>query len=172
LCHDEAVKYSKGDILVAKGKQFPDGAIVVDGYDSRGLLRAHTLQGEATMRLTALSASVFRLVGQGELVGPLFRRGRFALADAKEVFSGWTDGRKWNGWEMPRFERVEAERLVRSLADGRWRFDASHDAFVTLSHAGKEECWKAGTILVSDGSAVRAYGIGAGAWMWREVEGG
>ena len=88
------MKFSKGDILVAKGKEFADGAIVVDGYDRSGLLRAHTLQGEATMRLTALSASVFRLVSQGELVGPLFQRARFALADAKEVFSGWTDGRK------------------------------------------------------------------------------
>ena len=166
------MKYNKGDILVAKGKEFPDGAIVVDGYDSKGLLRAHTLEGEATMRLTALSAGVFRLVSQGELVGPLFRRGRFALADAKEVFSGWTDGRKWNGWEMPRFERVEAERLVRSLGGGRWRFDAPRHAFVTLSQAGREECWAAGTIVVSDGSAVRAYGIGAGAWMWREVKGG
>src|ERR1019366_1190222 len=112
-----------GTASTATGKQFPDGAIVVDGYDSKGLLQAHTFQGEATMRLTALSASVFRLVGQGELVGALFRRGRFALAAAKEVFSGWTDGRKWNGWEMPRFERVEAERLVRSLGDGRWSFD-------------------------------------------------
>ena len=166
------MKYNKGDILVAKGKEFPDGAIVVDGYDSKGLLRAHMLESEARMRLTALSAGVFRLVGQGELVGPLFRRRRFALADSKEVFSGWTDGRKWNGWEMPQFEKVEADRLVRSLGERRWRFDASRDAFVTLSQAGKEECWTAGTIVVSDGSALRTYGIGAGAWMWLEVDNG
>ena len=167
-----AMKYSKGDILVPKAKHFPDGAIIVDGYDSKGLLMAHLLQGEAGLRLSALSASVFRLVDEGELAGALFRRGRFALAESKEVFSGWTDGRTWNGWQMPRFEKVEAERLVRWLGDGRWRFDASRDVLVTLSQAGKEECWRAGTIVVSDGSAVRVYGVGAGAWMWGEVKNG
>lgn len=84
------MKYTKGEILVPKTKHFPDGAIVVDGYDSKGLLRAHLLQGEAGLRLPALSASVFRLADEGELAGALFRRGRFALAESKEVFSGWT----------------------------------------------------------------------------------
>jgi hypothetical protein len=130
------VIYSKGDILVGKGKQFPDGAIVVDGYDSKGLLMAHMLEGEATLHLTALSASVFRRVGEGELLGVVFRRGRFAVAESKEVFCGWTDGRTWNGWQTPRFEQLEAERLARGLGDGRWRFDAARDAFVTVSQAG------------------------------------
>ena len=157
---------------MGKGKQFPDGAIVVDGYDSKVLLIAHLLEGEATMRLTALSASAFRRVGEGELVGALFRRERFALAESKEVFSGWTDGRTWNGWQMPRFEKVEAERLARGLGDGRWRFDTARDAFVTVSQAGKEESWTAGSIVVSDGSVVRVYGVGAGAWAWNEEKSG
>lgn len=155
------MKYSKGDVLVPKAKDFPDGAIVVDGYDKKGLLMAHLLQGEAGLRLSALSASVFRLVDEGERVGALFRRGRFALAKSEEAFEGWTDGRTWNGWQMPRFEKADAERLGRWLGDGRWRFDASRDVFLTLSRAGKEESWRAGTIVVSDGSAVRVYGVGA-----------
>jgi hypothetical protein len=61
---------------------------------------------------------------------------RFALAESEEAFVRCTDGRTWNGWEMPRFERGEAERLIRRLirwlGDGRVRFDVAWDAFVTV----------------------------------------
>jgi hypothetical protein len=39
------MKFNKGDILVPKGKQFPDCAIVVDGYDHAGRLVMHPLGG-------------------------------------------------------------------------------------------------------------------------------
>jgi hypothetical protein len=165
------MKYSKGDILVPKAREYPDGAIVVDGYDKKGLLKAHLLQGEARLRLSAVSASVFRLVGEGERVGAaLFRRGRFALAVSEEVFEGWTDGRTWNGWQMPRFERPEAERVAERLGGGEWRYDAEQDTFVTRALYHKEEVWSAEPVTISDGSVVRLYPIGAGSWRW-EVAG-
>ncbi|HWV98501.1 MAG TPA: hypothetical protein VNZ64_02295 [Candidatus Acidoferrum sp.] len=164
------MKYSKGDILVPKGKQFPDCAIVVDGYDDAGRLVMHPLGGGIEQHLTAVSASLFRLVDEGERAGALFRRGRFALAESEEAFEGWADGRTWNGWQMPRFERDEAERLVRWVGGERSRFDAARDAFVTISQSGEEEIWAGEGVAVSDGSAMKVYPVGAGAWMWDEVE--
>jgi hypothetical protein len=163
------VKFSKGDILVPKGKQFPDCAIVVVGYDHAGRLVMHPFGEGIEAHLTAVSASVFRLVDEAERAGTLFRRGRFALAESEEAFDGWTDGRCWNGWEMPRFEKVEAERLVGWLADKRGRFDAERDAFVTVSQDGEGEVWAAEVVTVSDGSAMKVYPVGAGAWIWDEL---
>jgi len=164
------MKFSKGDILVPKGKQFPDCAIVVDGYDKRGRLLMHPMGGGLQACLDAVSASVFRAVDEGERAGALFRRGRFVLADGKETFDGWTDGRCWNGWGMPRFEKNEAERLVRALKDERARYDAGRDAFVTLAQDGEEEIWAGEQIIISDGSAMKVYPVGAGSWIWDEVE--
>jgi len=164
------MKYSKGDILVPKGKQFPDSAIVVDGYDRRGLLLMHPMGGGLQARLDAVSASVFRLVDEAERSGTLYRRARFALAESDEAFGGWTDGRHWNGWEMPRFERSEAERLIKWLKDERARFDAERTAFITFSQDGEEEVWPAESVVISDGSKLTVYGVGAGAWIWDEVE--
>lgn len=96
------MKFSKGDILVPKGKQFPEGAIVVDGYDAQGRLLMHPMGGGLQARLDVVSASVFRLVNEAERAGTLYRRAWFALAESDEAFVGWTDGRRWNGWEMPR----------------------------------------------------------------------
>jgi hypothetical protein len=164
------MKFSKGDILVSKGKQFPDCAIVVDGYDERGRVLMHPMGGGMQACLDAVSASVFRVVGEGERAGALFHRGRFVLADSEGVFDGWTDGKCWNGWEMPRFEKPEAERLIKWLEDKRGRFDEVRDAFITISKDGEEDIWAAENVIVSDGGSLKVYPVGAGAWIWDEVE--
>lgn len=91
------------------------------------------------------------------------------LADSAEIFAGWSNGQRWNGWELPRFERAEAERLLSWLGDQRARFDAERDAFVTVNQDGEEEPWSAETITITDGSCIRAYPVGAGAWIWEEA---
>lgn len=164
------MRFSKGDILVPKERQFPDGAFVVDGYDERGRLVMHPLGGGLEAHVDAVGASVFRLVPEDERAGTMFCSGRFTLADSDELFIGWTDGRRWNGWEMPRFERNEAERLIEWLGEERARFDAERDAFVTVSQDGEEEVWPAESVLISDGSKLAVYGVGAGAWIWDRVE--
>jgi hypothetical protein len=153
--------YSKGDILVPKGKQYPDCAVVVGGYDAGGRLLTHALGGGFEQRLSRASANLFRLVKEGERAAVLFRRGRFALADSDEVFSGWTDGRHWNGWEMPYFELAEAERLRLWLGGQEAYFDPERDAFVTMWQDGEEELWASVVVPVSDGSAVKVYPVGA-----------
>lgn len=164
------MKFSKGDVLVPKGKQFPESAIVVDEYDTRGRLLMHPMGGGMQARLDAVSASVFRLVDEVERAGTLYRRARFVLAESDKAFEGWTDGRRWNGWEMPRFERSEAQRLLEWLKDERAGFDAERGAFITFSQDGEEDVWPAESVVISDGTKLVVYGVGAGAWIWDEVE--
>ena len=160
------MRFSKGDILVPKEKQFPDGAVVVDGYDEAWRLMGHPMGGGFQQCFPAASADLFRLVDEAERTRAVYRRAKFTLADSEDKFRGWTDGRAWNGWEMPHFEMAEAERLMLWLGDKRARFDAERDAFVTLSQDGEEEVWAGEAITISDGTAVKVYPVGAGAWTW------
>jgi hypothetical protein len=164
------MKFSRGDTLVPKGKQFPDGAVMADGYDEAERLMAHPMGGGFQQYFPEASASGFRPMDEAERSRALFWRTRFALADSEETFSEWTNGTAWNGWEMPRFDKAEAERLIRWLGDKRARFDAARDAFVTMSQDGEEEVWVGETVMISDGSAVKLYPVGTGAWIWDEVE--
>jgi hypothetical protein len=70
---------------------------------------------------------------------------------------------------MPRFERAEAERLLALLGDKRARFDAGRDAVVTVGQDGEEEVWGVQVITVTDGSRIKVYPVGAGAWIWEEA---
>jgi hypothetical protein len=145
---------------------YPEGALVCDGYDSAGRLLAHPLGGGFQLTVPAQDEPRFRVMAEGEKAAAPFRRGRFALADSGEAFEGWSSGRLWNGWEMPRFERAVGERLLAWLGDARARFDAERDAFVTVSQDGEEEVWGAAAITITDGSCINAYPVGAGAWIW------
>jgi hypothetical protein len=163
------VKFNKGDILVPRGKQYPEGALVADGYDDAGRLMAHPVGGGLQHHIPRESATKLRVADEAERAGALFHSGRFVLADSEEVFAGWSNGRLWNGWEMPRFEGAEAQRLLAWLGDRRARFDAGRDAYVTISQEGEEEAWIAGLIAITDGSRIKAYPVGAGAWTWEEA---
>jgi hypothetical protein len=58
---------------------------------------------------------------------------------------------------------VEILRFIQ--AEGA-RFELQSDAFVTISQDGEQEIWQAEEITISDGSRIKAYPVGAGAWMW------
>ena len=62
----------------------------------------------------------------------------------------------------------------RAMLKGHEKFSSAHyapdqDAFVTVGGDG-EEFWQARTVTISDGSRLKVYGIGAGAWTWEAVD--
>jgi hypothetical protein len=160
----------KGEILVPVGKLYPDGAVVVVGYDEQARLMVHPLGGGLQYHLSPEQASSFRSVASGERASALFRRTKVVLADSNEAFEGWTNGELWNGWEKPRFEKAEADRLLQWLQDSSAKYDPARDAYITVSQDGEDEVWAAESIPISDGSSLRVYPIGAGSWIWEEVE--
>ena len=163
------MKFSKGEIVCREDLAYPEGALVCDGYDGTGLLLAHPLGGGFQLTVPAPDEPRFRVVAEAERRASLFRRGRFALADSEETFEGWANGQLWSGWEMPRFERTVAERLLMWLGEQRAWFDRKRDVFVAVSQDGEEEVWSAEAIVVTDGSRIKAYPVGAGAWTWEEA---
>ena len=106
------MRFSKGEVICREDLGYPEAALVCDGYDGAGRLLAHPLGGGFQLTVPAQDEPRFRVVAEGEKAAALFRRGRFALADSGETFEGWSNGRLWNGWEMPRFERAVGSALL------------------------------------------------------------
>ncbi len=163
------MKFSKGVLICREDLEYPSAAWICDGYDDRGQMLAHPLGGGFQLTVLAQDEARFRVVVEVERNAALYRPGRFALAELDEVFNGWSNGRLWNGSEMPWFETAEAERLLAWLGDGRARFDPKRDAFLTVNQDDEEEVWGAEVITITDGSRIKAYPVGAGAWIWEEV---
>ena len=175
------MKFNKGDILVPKEKQFPEGALVVDGYDEAGRLMAHPMGGGLQFCIEARGVEGLRLVDEAERARVLFRRGIFVLAESEERFVGWTDGRLWNGWEMPHFTRANADLLMalwnaageklaedpKACLQSVMSYDAERDAYIVTFPEDEQatETFEIENILV-DGEYVRVYAIGAGSWTW------
>ena len=63
------MKFSKGDILIPCDAQFPEGAVVVDGYDKGGRLLAHPMGGGPQLVFTEVRLSGFRAVAESEQRG-------------------------------------------------------------------------------------------------------
>jgi hypothetical protein len=160
-------RFEKGSVVIPTGHHFPEGALAVDGYDEVGNLLAHPVGGGLQYAIRPEQAAKLRLVTDAEGQANLHRYAHFALEGVEGVFAGWTDGRHWNGWATPHFERGEADRVAAAFDA---RFDPERDAYITMSQDGEEDAWAAVDIQISDGSGIKAYGIGAGAWIWDEVE--
>lgn len=75
-----------------------------------------------------------------------------------------SDGRSWNGWGMPLFEKREALRIAEATEG--LSYDPERDVF-RMSYGDPEDAeeWSKAEI-VSGGRTVEVYGIGAGSWCW------
>lgn len=75
-----------------------------------------------------------------------------------------SDGRSWNGWGMPLFEKAQALRIAEATEG--LTYDAEKDVF-RMSYGDPEDAeeWSR-TEIFSEGRTVEVYGIGAGSWCW------
>ena len=162
------MQFLRGTIIVRHDATYPQGALVVSGYSETGELLAYPKGGGAEFRIPASDITKFSAVTEGEQT-PIYRRSNFALEGVEETFSGWSNGELWNGWAMPKFAFDEAQRIIAALnlADG--RFDAPSDAFITTM-SDDHEVWPAEVIELPDGGSLKAYGVGAGSWIWEECD--
>jgi hypothetical protein len=91
-----------------------------------------------------------------------------------QVFTGYTDGSDWNGFERPYFDYTTAEALLRSCEPQgyNWRYDASEDIFIVSSPDQREEgveMFRGETLPVA-GASLQLYPIGAGSWIWGQAD--
>lgn len=163
--------FEPSNIIVRDDSIYPRGALVVHGYDESGSLLAHPLGGGPQLIIPVDAQARFSLVSRDEAT-PIFCRTTFSMEGLEGTrFDGWTDGRTWNGWTMPRFELDAALGLAAQL-EGQLRYDKDEDAFVNVTGniGDDEEIWGAETIALADGGTIKVYPIGAGSWIWDECE--
>lgn len=161
------MSFPKNEMIVRDDGKYPEGALVVDGYDGSGALLAHPLGGGFQLIIPIAEHVRFTQVGDAERTA-IFSRSRFAVEGLEGLFAGWTDGANWNGWAMPRFEFAEAQRVIAALGSDVGKYDSTADAFITKMEAGEPEAWPAEFIQLPDGGTAKVYPIGAGSWIWEE----
>ena len=100
--------------------------------------------------------------------------------DGDEHFQGWAiPGNYWNGFEMPCFERAEAERLCKWLESGNddlnqcivgeWSGDNLYITHVDQDPSEATRYFP--TEIRTEHAGVReVWGIGAGSWTWCKAE--
>lgn len=105
-----------------------------------------------------------------------YRRTRFVIDSLPgKSFEGVTDGSDWNGWACPRFERAEAERVLRASEPNgfAWTYDQASDQFVVTNESddadSAPEVFRATTVRMN-GERIKVYPVGAWSWIWEEAE--
>lgn len=105
----------------------------------------------------------------------LFRKAALPCFEQVEVWADWlppslklaafSNGDRWNGFAVPYFPLESAQELAKHMPG--LRYDAARDAFLIEEEGDEGACgvFEVCTLEV-DGSAVKAYPIGAGAWCW------
>jgi hypothetical protein len=95
-----------------------------------------------------------------------------------QTFSGYTDGRLWNGWAVPSFSKEEAERIVNAWHDLGYKadYDEASDVFrfAPMDETGnpdpnladEEEAEHFPSIMFRN---IKLYPVGAGFWIWEEA---
>ena len=161
------MSFLKSEIIVRDDHCYPEGALVVDGVDAAGNLLAHPLGGGLQLIIPTHEHSRFSKVSEDEKT-PVFHPAHFELEGVDGKFRGWSDGRVWNGWAMPRIEFSESQRLITALGNG-W-YDPAADKFITAMDPDEPENWPAEMIDLPDGGNVKVYPIGAGSWIWEQCE--
>jgi len=86
------MKSSKEDIICRKNLDYPEGALLGDGYDDAGQLLAHPLGGGFQLTVPAEEACQFRVVEHGETGAALFSRRRFSLVEGCWLSVEWEAG--------------------------------------------------------------------------------
>lgn len=163
------MSFRKGDIIVRADAAYPEGALIVDGFDGDQGLLSHPMGGGLQLIIPPSEIARFMIPDELEKT-PVFRRAHFSIEGAEVQFEGWSDGRLWNGWAKPRFEYVQAERVVAAFDPNNGRYDATDDSFVTATADCEQESWPGETIALPDGGTAKVYPVGAGSWIWDEEE--
>jgi hypothetical protein len=108
-------EFQPHQIIVRDDLVYPDGALVVVGYDGDGTLLVHPPGGGVQYRIPSSELSRFGVVSEEEKVR-IFTKATFSIEGLDDQsFGGWSDGSRWNGWEKPLFEFKDALSALNAL---------------------------------------------------------
>lgn len=95
----------------------------------------------------------------------------FALNGNDNVFTGYTNGNLWNGWQVPCFEKNEAIRIMQDfnthMPDHPINYDKAHDCFFAQTDYDDIDVWEGFDVETEDGIK-HCYSIGECAMLWEK----
>ena len=86
-------------------------------------------------------------------------------------FPALSNGKKWNGWEVPYFTTEVGKELAAHIPN--LAFSQMDNAFVATdpeAPSGKKQKHFKAEIIEAHGMLIKAYPIGEGAWCWSLAE--
>jgi hypothetical protein len=92
------------------------------------------------------------------------RRIRVTIDDVNK-FVAWTFDEEWNEWAVPHFEKNEADKVATAH---NCKYNPDNDSY-EFEQAGEVEEFEGLEIKTFEGPK-KVYPIGAGSWVWDEVE--
>lgn len=117
---------------------------------------------------------MFRKVPDEEIKNAPIYRTHFALDDSP-TFQGWTDGKHWNDWGTPSFEKEAADWLMKWFNETslvyKMHYDEKRDAFIWSDGEEVEEpnVVEGRDLGIGGGKKVHVYEIGSHYWTWTEL---
>lgn len=89
--------------------------------------------------------------------------------DDGNIFIGYTDGSRWNGWATPYFPFEEAQKVAHDFneyTEHKMQYDHIYDKFyVWNENLDDFEMWQGADVQTDEGIK-HLYGIGAYSWVW------
>lgn len=105
----------------------------------------------------------------------VYRKTVFSIEDSELTSVGWTAGERWNGWACPRFEKEEADKVMKDYnTDGqepKAYYDEEKDTYFFPDVWGKDVEWDEykGIVINTFEGPKTVYAIGAGFWVWDDL---
>ena len=100
------------------------------------------------------------------------RKTRFVIDTNEQTYEGYTDGRRWNGWECPWFTKEVADEIMKALnnEDIRAEYDSKKDSYLVYFDDDADGPYEfdGADVKTEDGS-MHLYPVGAWCWIWDEV---
>lgn len=88
------------------------------------------------------------------------------------IFIGYTDGSRWNGWATPYFPLDEAQKVAQDFnqyAEHKMHYDHIYEQFYVWNEGIEDfDMWQGEDIQTEEGIK-HLYGIGAYSWVWDTI---
>lgn len=166
-------KFASGQVITGLDYKYPEGAMRVHEVLPDGSITAYPEGGGFQMKFSAEAVvkNRLRVVSPEEMRAAAFRAGRFVIdCWEEEVFEGWHNGERWNGWAKPYFSLATARRILELCKKdgvGKASYEKGRDRFVFQGEHDEEPMLCPATDL--PGVSGKFYPIGTGSWTWSEA---
>jgi hypothetical protein len=163
--------FKSRDVVLFKEGQFPRDAYTVEETLPDGGITMFPTGGGRIYRVhpDQLRADNFRVIDP-KTHPRTWRKARFHLETPDETpttYEGYTDGTRYNGWDVPFFPLAVAERIAQALGGA---YDSARGAIVFPPGAilNDEEIYEGE--LIPEACSESLFCLGAGGWVWFETE--